>query len=207
MSSELKEQIRRHLADIEQVRLENTDLGRAAVVLAVEEGGHGENLLSILLTRRTSKLRKHPGQYALPGGKLDAGETVQQAALRELHEELGISVDPHQILGVLDDYPTRSGFCITPVVVWLEDGATVKPNPDEVAKVFRVPIADLGREEFINIDDDSLAEEPFLSVYVKQVGHEVYPPTAAVMYQFYQMAILGKATRVAHFEQPRFTWR
>ena len=93
---------------------------------------------ALLLTRRAAGLRAHRGQWALPGGRCDAGETPVEAALRELHEELGLALGPDAVLGLLDDYPTRSGYLITPVVVWAGAGAAMSPNPQEVASVHRI---------------------------------------------------------------------
>src|SRR3984885_5135112 len=105
-------------------------LKRAAVAIALTaEREAGETAL--LLTRRAAGLRAHRAQWALPGGRCDAGETQVQAALRELHEELGIALSPDAVLGRLDDYPTRSGYLITPVVVWAENGGAIAPNPQE----------------------------------------------------------------------------
>ena len=75
---------------------------------------------AFLLTLRAPRLNAHAEQYALPGGKLDAGEDALTAARRELHEELGVEAGPEQVLGVLDDLPTRSGYLITPLhcIAW-----------------------------------------------------------------------------------------
>jgi 8-oxo-dGTP pyrophosphatase MutT (NUDIX family) len=97
---------------------------------------------SFVLTRRAAKLKAHQGQWALPGGRLDPGETPATAALRELHEEVGLELDGEAVLGLLDDYPTRSGYCITPVVVWAGAAAALAPNPDEV-RAHRVALAEL----------------------------------------------------------------
>src|SRR5581483_11819763 len=72
---------------------------------------------AVLLTRRASRLRAHAGQWALPGGRVDPGEEPVTAAFRELVEELDLRLDPSALLGVLDDYPTRSGYVITPFVL------------------------------------------------------------------------------------------
>src|SRR6478735_6805568 len=91
-------------------------LKRAAVAITLTESEQGSGT-AFLLTRRSASLRSHRAQWALPGGRCDAGETQSQAALRELHEELGLQLGESEVLGVLDDYPTRSGYLITPVVV------------------------------------------------------------------------------------------
>src|SRR4051794_35207787 len=112
-----------------------------AIVLVGVEGAQGETAL--LLTRRAAGLRAHGGQWALPGGRCDDGETVVQAALRELQEELGLGLEPADVLGMLDDYPTRSGYLITPVVVWAATATEISPNPNEVASVHRIALADI----------------------------------------------------------------
>ena len=152
-------------------------------------------------------MRQHPGQFALPGGKVDAGESIEYAALRELQEELGLAVDDNDILGVLDDYPTRSGFCITPVVVWLGQHTTITPNPEEVAEVFHVPLEELYREDLVNLNPGEAPGRPVLSINLTTIGHEVYAPTAAIIYQFYEAAIKGNNTRVAFYDEPRFAWK
>ena len=107
----------------------------------------------MLLTLRAAGLRAHRGQWALPGGRCDAGETPVEAALRELHEELGLELGPEDVLGLLDDYPTRSGYLITPVVVWAATKAAgLSPNPAEVdLRCIRIALADIKASRCVSI--------------------------------------------------------
>src|SRR5580692_5062362 len=100
-------------------------LKRAAVAVALVETEKPADATAFVLTRRTADLRSHRNQWALPGGRCDEGETPAAAALRELQEELGLELAPEQVLGLLDDYPTRSGYLITPVVLWSAKGAVL----------------------------------------------------------------------------------
>lgn len=187
--------------------IEDPGLRHAAVALVVAEHERFPGHPAILLTRRPKKLNQHSGQYALPGGKLDSGETCYQAAVRELREELGVSVGEDSVLGRLDDYPTRSAFRITPVVVWLGTGCKLAPNPDEVARVFFLPFSELDSEAIPVFEQGVEAQRPILCSEFPTLGHRMYSPTAAMIYQFREVAIRGKGTRVAHYDQPQFAWR
>ncbi|WP_225879084.1 NUDIX hydrolase [Zeimonas arvi] len=192
-------------------------LRRAAVAVAIVEEGHGADLpgmpshprwsnrAALLLTRRSLRLRSHAGQWALPGGRLDEGESAEQAALRELHEEVGLALDAGAILGRLDDYVTRSGYAISPVVVWAGEARRLAPNPDEVASVHRIPVAEFMRKDAPLLDRVAGGEHPVLRMPVGD--NWIAAPTAAVLYQFREVCIAGRATRVAHFDQPAFAWR
>lgn len=172
----------------------------AVVVLPDPEGR-----ASVVLTVRASGLSRHGGQWACPGGRRDPGETAEEAALRELAEEVGLSVPPEHVLGCLDDYPTRSGFVITPVVVWGAADAVLRPDPREVASVELLPVEDLTPERVV-LQPGSPGGPPVLALSLPPRGL-LYAPTAAVLHQFAEVAVHGRDTRVAHFEQPRFAWR
>lgn len=178
-------------------------LVRAAVAVALVTDDAGE--ASFVITRRATALRKHSGQWALPGGRVDDEETATTAALRELDEEVGLQCVPGQILGLLDDYPTRSGFVITPVVVWAGSGAMLRPNPHEVDEVHRVPLADLDAPGVPRLWDIPESDRPVLSIPL--LGDFIFAPTAAVLYQLREVAVHGRATRVAQYDQPVFAWR
>ena len=179
-------------------------LRHAAVAIAVVEADvPGE--AAFLLTKRTPRLRAHGGQWALPGGRVDAGETIEQTALREMHEELGVLAGADDVLGALDDYPTRSGFLIAPVVVWLPQKVQVTPNPSEVAAAYRIRCAELFRPDSPEIVAIPESDRPIIRLPLPVAT--VNAPTAAVLYQFKEVALAGRATRVDHFEQPVFAWR
>ena len=203
---DLRRDITGNLAAFERRGIDDDTLRQAAVAIVIVEGEDG-GAASVLLTKRPRTLRRHGGQYALPGGRLDAGETPIQAALRELAEELGVTLDPGDILGTLDDFPTRSGFRITPIVVWGADAVDLVPDPIEVARVFRVPFAELDSPEIPHLEATPESEHPVLSAPLATLGHHLFAPTAALLYQFREVALRGEPTRVAHYDQPTFAWK
>lgn len=178
-------------------------LKRAAVAITVIEADD-QGGAAFVLTRRTSKLRNHAGQWALPGGRLDEGETPVQAALRELHEEVGLPLGHDAVLGVLDDYVTRSGYLMTPVVIWAGQGAELVPNPDEVAHAYRIGMEQILAPDAVDFIEIPESDRPVVRVAIN--GDRIHAPTAAVVYQFREL-VAGRVTRVHHLEQPVFAWR
>jgi 8-oxo-dGTP pyrophosphatase MutT (NUDIX family) len=168
------------------------------------ESDDGSGETAFVLTRRGRDLRTHKGQYALPGGRCDHGESAVTAALRELDEELGLRLREDDVLGMLDDYPTRSGYLITPVVIWAEQTQPLLPNPEEVAAVHRIPLAEIARADAI--DFITIPESERQVVRIRMNDFLVHAPTAAVVYQFREL-LAGRQTRVGDLEQPFFAWR
>lgn len=199
----LLERARANLAafDRRPVALDGRKAAAVAVVLLPDGEGRG----CFLLTKRAPTLRAHTGQWALPGGRLDSGETPEGAALRELDEEVGLKLGAGTALGLLDDYPTRSGFVITPVVFWADDPGALAPNPAEVARVHLVPLEDLDGPDvprFVSIPE---SDRPVIQLPI--LGSLIHAPTAAVIYQMREVVSHGRPTRVDHLEQPVWAWR
>jgi 8-oxo-dGTP pyrophosphatase MutT (NUDIX family) len=188
-----------------RVAHEGEGLKAAAVALALTAADDGSGETAFLLTRRAASLRRHAGQWALPGGRCDPGETLEATALRELEEELGVRLGPDNILGVLDDYPTRSGYAITPVVAWLEDASALKPDPNEVASVHYIRLDHIAGDDAVRFETIPESDRPLIRLHLVE-GHHVHAPTAAVVYQLRELAA-GRVTRVAEYEQPVFAWR
>jgi 8-oxo-dGTP pyrophosphatase MutT (NUDIX family) len=170
----------------------------AAVAVVLLPGPDGR--AAFLLTRRAPGLRAHAGQWALPGGRIDPGEHATGTALRELGEEVGLDLAESAVLGVLDDYATRSGFLVTPVVVWAGAVDTLRANPAEVSAIYRVPLADLdapGVPRFVRGP-----ERAGPVVQLPLLGTLIHAPTAAILYQLREVVLHARATRVAALEEP-----
>lgn len=212
----LRERICLNLAAFKALPHERDGFKKAAVAITVVDVFHGPDLnglsnpdywdkeAALVLTRRNSKLKDHSGQWAFPGGGIEEGESVEETALRELHEEVGLDLNFDSVIGCLDDFTTRSGFIITPVVIWAGAGIDLNPNPAEVASVHRIAIAEFMRDDAPILQQIPQSKNPVL---LMPVGVSwIAAPTAALIYQFREVAILGKDTRVAHYEQPYFAW-
>jgi 8-oxo-dGTP pyrophosphatase MutT (NUDIX family) len=179
-------------------------LKRAAVAIALVEADAAAEGAALLLTRRAAGLRAHRSQWALPGGRCDEGETPVAGALRELREELGLELGLEDVLGLLDDYPTRSGYLITPVVVWAAASGAMSPNPSEVASVHRIALEDIERPDAF--DFVAIPESARRVIRFHHAGQFIHAPTAALIYQFREV-LGGRDTRVAELEQPVFAWK
>jgi 8-oxo-dGTP pyrophosphatase MutT (NUDIX family) len=195
-----KDVVAANLASFRRIGITRPGLRAASVAVCVLER---QEVPCLLLTKRAAGLRNHSGQWALPGGSREPGESAEDAALRELREETGVVAEAAGVLGALDDFATRSGFLITPVVVWGGPVGRLVRQSSEVARIHVIPLADFDHPpELLRIPQSSA---PVLRLEL--LGGHVYAPTAAIIHQFCQLALHGLTTRVAHFEQPVFAWR
>jgi 8-oxo-dGTP pyrophosphatase MutT (NUDIX family) len=190
-----------NLAAFRRTGMSRQGLKAASVAVCILLQG---DVRSLLITRRAPNLRSHAGQWALPGGRRDPGESIEDAARRELLEETGVEVAPDAVLGMLDDYVTRSGYLITPVVVWGGPvSSAMSASPAEVAQIHLIPLADLDvAPRLLRIPE---SEAPVIQLPL--LGGYVHAPTAAIIYQFCQAALHGHPITVSHFEQPVFAWK
>ncbi len=213
----LFQRIRSNLMNFDVRTHDKKGATQAAVAITVVDVSHGSGIYglptyeyrnknaALILTRRAFRLKNHAGQWAFPGGHMDAGESPEDTALRELAEEVGLKLGHDRVMGRLDDFTTRSGFTISPVVIWGGPGVELTPDPREVASIHRIPITEFMREDAPILEEVPGSSNPVLRM---PVGNSwIAAPTAALIYQFREVAILGKDTRVAHYEQPFFAWK
>jgi 8-oxo-dGTP pyrophosphatase MutT (NUDIX family) len=193
---DLRARIAANLATHPPVPLFASDARAAAIGVVLVADDQGE--ACFLLTRRASTLRRHSGQWALPGGRIEPGETPLDAARREIHEEVGLALPASAVLGRLDDFLSRSQHLISPFVFWAEASAELVASPQEVAAIYRVPLAHLDRP-------GNPLRDPL--VHFALLDFTVYAPTAAILLQFRELALRGRHVMVSQEEQPRFAWR
>ncbi len=214
LTQQFRDIIVANLDNFSRAGLAAGSLRRAAVALTiVDYRGEGalsnlphvpDNSAALILTRRAGGLKNHAGQWAFPGGRIDPGESPLQTAFRELEEEVGLGLSEERFLGFLDDFITRSGFHITPLVIWGGAVQQLCKNDQEVASIHRIPCAELYRHDAPLLQGGEAGGQPVLFM---PVGHTcIATPTAAMLYQFREVALAGRSTRVAHYEQPPFAW-
>ena len=193
---DLRDTMEANLRDFSRIP-STQSLAPAAVAIVVMDG---YGIPSVPIFQRTSSMSRHAGQMALPGGRLHEGESSEECSIRELQEELGLSVGIHDVVGLLDDFDTRSGFTITPVVIWADaEPAALQPSKFEVAQLFVIAIPELRTAV------STARSGQAFSLKLDRV--EVFAPTAAILYQFSEVALDGRHARVSDFYQPPFTHR
>jgi len=193
----------RRINEFDDTRRLTDGLISAAVAITVYPQ---DGACAIIVTRRSPRLNAHSGQWALPGGRVDPGESLIAAARREMHEEISLELPESAFVGTLDDYVTRSGYAITPVVFWANINAEqLVPNPDEVASIHPFSFDDLIRDDSPNLESIPESDKQVLSMNYED--ERIFAPTGAILYQFREVAILDRPTSVAHFDQPVFAWK
>jgi 8-oxo-dGTP pyrophosphatase MutT (NUDIX family) len=192
----------RRLAAFERLAVPDNGKPRAAVAIVVSPTAQGA---AFILTKRARHLRRNPGNYALPGGHVDPGETIEAAAIRETWEELGVTLESDAALGLLDDFETLTGRIVTPVVLWSAHALALRPNPEEVGEAWLLPIAELDEPGSPRFVDDPTGGPPILQMRIR--GKWINAPTAAWLYQFRELAVHGRLVRVSEVGQPGWTAR
>lgn len=196
----LRHRILLNMAAFQRRTVEGAHLRRAAVAILLSPV---DGRPAFALTRRALTLRRGAGNFALPGGNTDPGETPVETALRETHEELGVPPDVSEPLGLLDDFVTLGGHLVTPVILWSATPLTLIPNPSEVDRVWQVPLSDLDHPEAPRREPHPDGGEAILRMYA--ADNWVNPPTAAWLYQFREVALHGRTVRVDTVGQPNWT--
>jgi 8-oxo-dGTP pyrophosphatase MutT (NUDIX family) len=232
---QLRERIRAHLAGHDRRAVTDPTKKHAAVAVVLVDSAIGEDRVdpapvddwidgrpmpeagldgrmidvsggaAFLLCRRASRLSSHAAQWALPGGRLDPCEFAVDAALREMEEEVGVTLPHSAVLGLLDDYPTRSGYVITPVVIWGGGRLDLRPAPDEVVAVYRVGLHQLLREDSPRYI--AIPESPRPVVQIPLGNDLIHAPTGAVLLQLRWLCLEGRHDPVHELEQPVFAWQ
>jgi 8-oxo-dGTP pyrophosphatase MutT (NUDIX family) len=196
----LKARIVANLAAFPRIALPPEDRRRAAVAILLSPV---DGAPTFALTRRALTMRRGAGNYALPGGNFEPGEDAVEAAVRETAEELGVVLGADPALGLLDDFHTLGGHVVTPVVLWSDLPLTLKPDPQEVSDAWLLPLSQLDHPESPRAEDHPDGGEPILRMFAN--GQWVNPPTAAWLYQFREVCLHGRWTRVGRVGQPTWT--
>jgi 8-oxo-dGTP pyrophosphatase MutT (NUDIX family) len=198
-------QLQESLAEFHANDLSNSALRHAAVAIVVGPDTQGSSLY-FLLTERSSELPTHAGQFALPGGKVHVGERFEAAAIREIREEVGLSLSESDILGRVDDYETRSGFLIRTFVVWAHELHSARPDASEVACLLHIPLAALAGPGVPTLLAFPGQDKPVLQL---PLGGDrvVHAPTGAILYQFARWVFAGQHIRTDAFAEPSFAWQ
>ncbi|PYT14976.1 MAG: coenzyme A pyrophosphatase [Acidobacteria bacterium] len=187
-ASDLVASLRERLSRRARRRLERPQ--RAAVLVPiVDDGGP----LRLILTRRTEDLPTHAGQVAFPGGLVEAGEDDPvRTALREAQEEIGLAPAAVEVLGLLDDFPTRTDtVVVTPVAGVLRSLPALRPRAAEVARIFDIPVAELMQEDRWTSREENRAGRRLWVYYFLHEGETLWGLSARVVLHLLEVSALG----------------
>lgn len=198
----LRERILHNLSAFDRIAIDVGERRHAAVAIALSPTPDGP---AYCLTRRALHMRRGAGNYALPGGNLEPGEDAVAAAIRETHEELGVTLPAESFLGALDDFVTLGGHVVTPVVLWSPEPLTLVPNPEEVSKGWLEPLANLDHPEAPRKEPNPGGGPPIYRMFAN--GSWLNPPTAAFLWQFREVCLHGREARTSEVGQPGWTAR
>ena len=163
----------------------------AVLILAYPDG----DSIEIALTKRTQKLKHHAGQISLPGGRQEPGEALTVTALRETHEELGVSATNIEVLGHLNQvYIPPSDFTVFPIVGWLSTAPDFRPSDDEVAEIITVTIQYLMEPATLTRGTIEIGSQQLDVPFYKVQEHRVWGATAIILREFLLRieSVLGK---------------
>ena len=197
--------VRQSLAEFAASDAADTSLRQAAVGIVLGEDPI-DGKVRFLLTERPSTLVVHPGQYALPGGTLDPGESHLDALIREVSEEVGLTLEPGDVLGRLDDYQTRSGYAIRPYVAWTDTLDQTEADPEEVACLLRIPVTALTGPAVPTLVQFPGQSQPILQLPLGG-NRVIHAPTGALLYQFARWVFDRRRIDMTAFGEPEFAWR
>jgi 8-oxo-dGTP pyrophosphatase MutT (NUDIX family) len=166
-------------------RLEIEHSGRAAVLMPILQQTEG---LAFVLTQRTHKVETHKGQISFPGGVQDpVDENLLQTALRETREEIGLQSDRVFVLGEFDEYLSITGLVVTPFLGWISEPLELRPNPDEVEEILKVPFSTFRDHRLLRVERQTRAGLERDVYFYNYEGREVWGLTARIIRDFLQI--------------------
>ncbi|HEV7429266.1 MAG TPA: CoA pyrophosphatase [Thermoanaerobaculia bacterium] len=173
--------LRAILAARPAIEIDAPKLKRAAVLIPLVPNGDG---WSLLFSRRSANLAAHSGQIAFPGGGVEAGEPLEDAAIREAREEVGISSDHVELIGRLDDLVTNSGFLVAPFVGVIDERVEYVLQASEVEEVFEVPIEALLTPEQPEVRYVAFRSRNYPAYFYRYERHEIWGLTGRIVKHF-----------------------
>ena len=173
--------LRAILASRPAIEIDAPKLKRAAVLIPIVPNGGG---WSLLFSRRSANLAAHSGQIAFPGGGVEIGESLEAAAVREAHEEVGIASERVEVIGRLDDLVTNSGFLVAPFVGIIDERVDYVLQASEVEEVFEVPIEALLSPDQPEVRYVAFRNKSYPAYFYRYERHEIWGLTGRILKHF-----------------------